>query len=141
MKRGPCWLWLAVVFLLCILYSSVDGPHLHQQDRSLLGQSGFVSTGCQALGTAMPKLLRSRAGPWEFFAIKFRFLITDIAGDGPRWWEYRGPPSPNVDRSQDLVVSRKAAGQGWQPTDECFPAKFRHSGSQIQNLGFATAFS
>jgi hypothetical protein len=113
MKRWLCSVWLAAVFvfLLCIPHHSVDGPHLHQQGRSVLGQNGFVCTCCRALGAAMPALFRSRAGPWEFFAIEFGFSITDIVADGPRWREYRGPPGPNVDSSRDLVTSSKAAGQ------------------------------
>jgi hypothetical protein len=113
MKRWLRWLTVAVVFvlLLSICHHSVDGSHLHRQGRSVFRQNGFVSTCCRALGAAMPALVRSRAGPWEFLAIEFVFSITDIVADGPRWREYRGPPGPNVGSSQDLVTSWKAAGQ------------------------------
>jgi hypothetical protein len=131
MKRWLCWLWLAavLVFLLCIPHHSVDGPHLHQQGRSVLDQSGFVSTCCRALRAVIPALFRSRAGPSEFFAIEFGFSITNIAAaDGPRWREYRGPPGPNAGSSQDLVTSSKAAGQAGSLRGEPFSEKFRASG-------------
>jgi hypothetical protein len=142
MKRWVGWLWwLALVFLLGIPHHSVDGPRLHRQHRSVLHQSGFVSSCCRAQAAVIPALFRSRAGPREFIAIEFGFWITDMAGDGPRWREYRGPPGPKVGRSQDLVVSCKAAGQGWQHRGESLPEKFRHPGSQFKTRSFATAFS
>ena len=143
MKRWLRWLWLAAVFvfLLCIPHHSVDGPHLHQQGRSVLDQSGFVSTCCRALRAVIPALFRSRAGPSEFFAIEFGFSITNIAADGPRWREYRGPPGPNVGSSQDLVTSSKAAGQAGSLGGSPFRRNFGPPGGKFKARGFATAFS
>ena len=135
-KRGLFWLLLAVgfLFLLCIPDRSV-GPPVHRQDRSVLSQSGFASTWCRALRATTPAFLHNRAGPWEFFMMEFGFRITDIEDDGPRWWEYRGPPGPNARSSQDLVTSCKAAGQAGS-LEGSFPAKFRGLQGQIQNSGF-----
>jgi hypothetical protein len=47
-------------------HHSADSPHLHRQDRSVLHQSGLVSTRCRALGAILPTLFRSPAGPREF---------------------------------------------------------------------------
>jgi hypothetical protein len=104
MKRWLCSLFLAlgVIFLLWIPQRCVR-PHLHPHaagDRLVLSQNEFVFTWCRALPAANP----DRAGPSEFFATEFGFLIADIADDdGPPWLDYRGPPGPNA-CSQGLVT-------------------------------------
>ena len=111
-KRWLCWLFLVVgvVFLLENPHRLVSPPsylYLQAANPSVLHHNGCVSTWCRALPAAHP----DRAGPLEFFATEFAFLITELADDeGPPGLDDRGPPGPNACR-QLSVTSRKAAGQ------------------------------
>jgi hypothetical protein len=143
MKRWLCSLLLAVgvIFLLWISHRSLL-PHLHPQDRSVLGQHGFVSIWCRALRAAIPAFAQSRASPLEFFAREFGRLILAITDDdGPPWLDYRGPPGTNISVRQNLAYELQGCWPGRQPNGEHFPAKFRASRGRIQTWGFAPAFS
>jgi hypothetical protein len=144
MKQWLCWFFLmvGVVLLLWIPHRRVS-PHLRPQavgDQSVLNHNEFAFTRCRVLRTVSPAFLRNRTGPLEFFATTFGFLIADTADDhDPPWLDYRGPPGPNR-CSQRLLISCNAASQVGSLAEH-FPAKFRASVDQIQNVGFAPAFS
>ena len=106
-----------------------NGPHLHRQDRSLLHQirADSFPAAAELWRAVLPALFRCPLAHGN--------LSPSNLDCGPRWREYREPPGPNVGR-RDVVVCCKAAGQGWQHRGDCFPEKFRHSGSQAQNTGF-----
>ena len=111
-KWWLCSLLLAVgvVFLLWIVHRPISPPAAGNP--SVLSQNEFVFISCRASPAASPAFPQIRAGPSEFFASKFGFVITDIAEDeGPPWLDDRGPPGPNTCSHQDLVTSCKAAGQ------------------------------
>ena len=96
MRRWLCSLLLAVgvAFLTWISYRSVC-LHAHPHtavDRSVVRQNEFASTVCRAWRGVNLAFLQSRAGPSEFSATEFAFLIAGIADDDPPRLDYRGPP-------------------------------------------------
>jgi hypothetical protein len=142
MKRWLCSFLLAVgiAFLLWIPHRAVNA-HLRPQgagDRSVLRQSALVFTGCRALRAPSPVFFRNRAGPLEFLATQFGFLIGDDVG--PPWWDYRGPPGPNGCRPA-LVTDCKAAGQGGSLRGRTFRGNSGPLEGEFEMWGFSTPFS
>jgi hypothetical protein len=136
MKRWLCCVFLVVgvVFFLWSPHRPVSPPS-YPLNQTVPSHNEFVSTWCPALRAASPAFLRNRAGPLEFFAIQFGFLIADIMNDGPPWLDNRGPPSPHR-CSHPLVTGCQAAGQAGSQSGTPPRRNFRPGPRLTRRRGF-----
>lgn len=118
-------MWVAVVFLLLFPHHrlALQYPPQNAGDRSDLGPSAFLCTGCRTLLEASSAFPPTRISPLELFIIHSEFLITDNVD--PPWLDHRGPPG-TLACSRTWVRYKAAATQN-------FPTPYRKTNDRFFN--------
>ena len=148
MKRSWVWVWAAIA-VLCLLWSltvkaSMNLASSFQKHLVTRPRESHSPSSCQSLRVLSGGLIRSAAGPQEFFfAPDVLLRAENMDPVGPPWLESHGPPGRyrHLGRPCRAVSTSRDGSPHWEGELRLRPEFSDGRPPEFENLGFATAFS
>ena len=147
----PSWSWiLAWIAVVCLLWSlglqaNMNPASRFEKHSVAWPRESRSPSSCQSLRVLSGGLIRSRAGPQEFFFTPDVLLrAEDLDSAGPPWLESRGPPGRYRDpgRPVGLSVAKVATAALIERGKLRLRPEFSGgSPPELKIQGFATRFS